>query len=297
MSEHNIIVEGGTSVRLKTAGKYCDRDILITAEGGGGYKIKSFKYFCYEGSRLEELGSIDMSQGTDFERLFYYCSDLTSDEIPPLNTSNGVNFRRMFGKCNSLVSAPYFDTSKGESFREMFKECPSLISVPLYDTSNGENFREMFCDCTSLVSIPELDTSKGTDFRDMFKNCTELTSIPKLDFLNAEDTEHVGAPFNGCVKLTHLRLYNITKSVAIGTETYGQLLDVDSLVHAIKELHETGEIKTLTIGSVNLEKISNLYCKVIDDTTVKIEMELCDSTDDGAMTLAEYAALKSWELA
>ena len=35
MSEHNIVVEGGTSVRLLTAGKYCDRDILVTAEGGG----------------------------------------------------------------------------------------------------------------------------------------------------------------------------------------------------------------------------------------------------------------------
>lgn len=35
MSEHNIKVEGGTSIRLPTAGKYCDRDIIITAEGGG----------------------------------------------------------------------------------------------------------------------------------------------------------------------------------------------------------------------------------------------------------------------
>lgn len=32
----NIEVEGGSSVRLPTAGKYCDRDIIITALGGGG---------------------------------------------------------------------------------------------------------------------------------------------------------------------------------------------------------------------------------------------------------------------
>ena len=30
---HNITVEGGTSVRLPTAGKYCDRDIVVTATG------------------------------------------------------------------------------------------------------------------------------------------------------------------------------------------------------------------------------------------------------------------------
>ena len=31
---HKITIEGGSSVRLPTAGKYCDRDIVITAEGG-----------------------------------------------------------------------------------------------------------------------------------------------------------------------------------------------------------------------------------------------------------------------
>ena len=30
---HNIVVEGGSSVRLPTSGKYCDRDIVITATG------------------------------------------------------------------------------------------------------------------------------------------------------------------------------------------------------------------------------------------------------------------------
>ena len=30
----NITVEGGASVRLPTSGKYCDRDIVITAQGG-----------------------------------------------------------------------------------------------------------------------------------------------------------------------------------------------------------------------------------------------------------------------
>lgn len=33
MSEHNITVRGGTSKRLATAGKYCDRNILVTATG------------------------------------------------------------------------------------------------------------------------------------------------------------------------------------------------------------------------------------------------------------------------
>lgn len=33
---HNITVEGGSTITLKTAGKYCDRDIVVTATGGDG---------------------------------------------------------------------------------------------------------------------------------------------------------------------------------------------------------------------------------------------------------------------
>jgi hypothetical protein len=36
MSAHQITVEGGSAVRLPTAGKYCERDIVVTATGGGG---------------------------------------------------------------------------------------------------------------------------------------------------------------------------------------------------------------------------------------------------------------------
>lgn len=36
MTTFNVEVAGGSSVRLTTAGKYCDRDIIVTATGGGG---------------------------------------------------------------------------------------------------------------------------------------------------------------------------------------------------------------------------------------------------------------------
>ena len=37
MSEFNFSVNGGDSIRLKTAGKYCDRDIVVTAVDNGFY--------------------------------------------------------------------------------------------------------------------------------------------------------------------------------------------------------------------------------------------------------------------
>ena len=36
MSEFKITVPGGSTVRLPTSGKYCDRDIVITATGNSG---------------------------------------------------------------------------------------------------------------------------------------------------------------------------------------------------------------------------------------------------------------------
>ena len=50
------------------------------------------------------------------------------------------------------------------------------------------------------------------------------------------------------------------------------------------------------MGGTNLAKIADLYCKVTDDANEKKPMELCESTDEGAMTLTAYAALKNWQL-
>ena len=102
-----------------------------------------------------------------------------------------------------------------------------------------------------------------------------------------------------CSALESIRLYNIRADIQIGSNKngYGTLLDVDSLVHTIKELCKVDAAKTLTMSTASRDKIANLYCRVIDDSTEKIEMELCNSTDSGAMTLSAYAGLKNWTIA
>ena len=57
MSTHNITVQGGTSVRLKTAGKYCDRDIIITATGGGATPVDPLEPY----QRVEYIESAEES--------------------------------------------------------------------------------------------------------------------------------------------------------------------------------------------------------------------------------------------
>ena len=269
-----------------------DRTEYIWEEpGGGGPVITDFNRFCYENARLNDLDRIDTSNGTNFSAMFYNCS-ITS--IPELDTSNGTDFSYMFEFC-SITSIPELDTSNGTNFRSMFLGCAHLTSIPELNTSNGTIFASMFDGCSSLTSIPELDVSNGTNFSRMFASCNKLTSIPKLDVLNGTDFSYM---FNFCTSLKDLYLYNIRKAIQIGSGTsWGNLLTVDSLVHTIKELCKVTTSTTLTMGSANKEKIANLYCKVIDDTTEKIEMELCESTDEGAMTLEEYAAEKGWTIA
>lgn len=71
---HNITVESGTSIRLPTAGKYCDRDIVITATGGGGDSelpsgyIRA-DYVQFTGEQIVDTGII-CNQNTKIELAF-----------------------------------------------------------------------------------------------------------------------------------------------------------------------------------------------------------------------------------
>ena len=269
---------------------------LIGGSGGGQsatVEISNCNLLFANGIRLELLDRIYTGNCTNFGSMFQHCGALTS--IPELDTSKGTDFNHMFQYCRALTSIPKLDTSKGTDFNHMFQYCNALTSIPELDTSEGISFDSMFTGCSALTSIPELDTSKGTNFNYMFKNCSALTSIPKLDLNKCTSCS---SAFINCPRLENLYLYNIRTSITIGSSTsYGHLLTVDSLVHTIKELCTSRSKRTLTMGSANLAKISSLYCRVLDDTDEKKPMELCESTDEGAMTLTEYAALKNWVLA
>ena len=58
---HNVTVQGGKSVRLPTAGKYCEQDIIITAEGGGGELPSGYTrvdFIEFSGEQLIDTGII-----------------------------------------------------------------------------------------------------------------------------------------------------------------------------------------------------------------------------------------------
>jgi surface protein len=280
-------------------------------------------------SNLTTIPEIDTSSASTMLKMFASCSKLTS--IPKLNTSKVSNFRMTFVGCSNLTTIPEIDTSSATDMYETFKSCSKLTSIPKLNTSKVQDLTSTFAECKALTTIPEIDTSSATSFYDMFYNCSALTSIPKLNsskvtrmnrmfyscsnLITVEglDLRSVGSGntnnmFYYCTKLTNLTLKNIKIDLQIGNGTYwGDLLTVDSLVNTIYELHNVGASRTLTVSTSNLSKLASVYVKTIDITDemraedefidVKMPFVVCESTDEGAMLITEYATLKSWTIA
>ena len=246
----------------------------------------------YNCTSLTTIPQMDTSKVTNMDNMFYNCTSLTT--IPQMDTSKVTNMNNMFYGCTSLTTIPQMTTSKVIYMGSMFYNCTSLTTIPQMDTSNTTSMTYMFYGCRSLTTIPPLNTSKLTSTIYMFYDCSKLTTIPQMDTSKVTNMSYM---FNNCGKLTNLDLRNIKTDLQIGSGTsWGHLLTVDSLVNTIKELVTQASYKTLTMGTANLEKIANLYCKIIDNTDPKKTMELCESTEEGAMTLTDYAQLKKWNI-
>lgn len=116
MSDFAFTVDGGTSLRLKTAGKYCDRDIVVTATGGGGGEddvgallsntltaiesnATSVKDYACRGSTA--LLSVNLPNATKVgQNGFYGCTNMTTFAAPKV-TSLGAS---AFYQCTKLTS-------------------------------------------------------------------------------------------------------------------------------------------------------------------------------------------------
>lgn len=156
-----------------------------------------------------------------------------------------------------------------------------------------------------LESVSFKHSENIKDIYYAFYNQSQLVSVKGLDLRNARNVLYA---FYGCTALKELELKNIALTLTVGSSTlYGHLLTVDSLVHLIYELRDTGSSRTLTVGSANLEKLASVYVKTVEITDEmraeddlvdeKLPFVVCESTDEGAILITEYVVLKNWKLA
>lgn len=215
-------------------------------------KNADFLFFSYTGDDVSFLSSLDFSNVTSMQNMFYSCKKITS--IPKMNTQNVTNTYRMFYYCSNL------------------KE----------------------------VTNEHINTQNVTNVSSMFDNCTNLITIGPLDFGKATT---IGTFLNNCNNIENLTLLNIKRSLTIGySTTSGTKLTLESLINTCKECIKHSSTFKLTIGPTNMEKLSNVYVKFKDPSQTSIatdqkgEVEVCESTDAGAMLISNYMTLKNWSL-
>ena len=179
MSEHNITLDGGSSVRLKTAGKYCDRDIIVTATSD----IDSLS----EGTITEITSNLTTLR----EYAFAKCTQLRTASLPFVTEVSS----HVFNGCTSLKTVELSNAVTRIAYNT-FYNCSNLELSALPSSLKTIN-SNAFSGCKK-ITITELPSSLTTIESSAFNGCTGLTSITfKVKPTNTLATN----VFGGCTNL------------------------------------------------------------------------------------------------
>ena len=178
------LTDTGTKT-LKTAGKYCEADIVIenTKDGGTDAEdgIVARTIMTYTNNRVQFIGAYALCN----------CSKLTSVDFPAATTIGDS----AFSSCSALtnVALPAAITIRSYAF----SSCSNLTSIALpAATTIGSS---AFSSCSKLTSV---DFPAATTIgNSAFYGCSKLTSV---DFPAA--TTIGNSAFYGCSKLTSVVL-------------------------------------------------------------------------------------------
>lgn len=210
MSEINITIEGGTSYRLHTAGKYCDRDIVVTAEGGGwdgnltytnAFKVAIGKN-SFIGNRYIKNVNIPFCEYVD-NGAFKDCKNLDTVYINASGVADTGEVE-ISGDSFTGSSIKTLEIKKvmriGES---AFAECNELQYANIIGRDRGV-FLYMYCfaRCKKLEKALVLNCSEIQD--NAFLDCVNLEEITISEGTNADN--YISVAFNGCSNLKVVRL-------------------------------------------------------------------------------------------
>ena len=288
---------------------------------------KSFRRMFNYCDGIETIPEFDTSSGKDFEGMFYECNILKT--IPELDTSNGLHFNYMFYNCYNLETVHRLNTCNGGNVFKMFYNCYKLKdilyldlneatgSVTEFDTSYNEYVEhqmlyELFEGCKSLTNIYlynirlSLKIGSGTKWGHLLtleslihilnELIPDYNTVYKMierddngDFIT--DPTGVNYTIDELYKFSNTGWYTTT-----GDQVYRAYVDPDAPYPIY--LYKTKDFitKTLTMGIANMTKLEGVYCKITDTTNEKLPMELCESTDEGAITIDDYVIAKGWQI-
>lgn len=297
---------------------FCSKLETLNLSGWDTSKVTNMYYMFVNCGKLTSLdvSNFNTSDVTNMGSMFSSCSSLTSLDVSKFDTSKLTSMNSMFNNCSGLteINVSNFDTSQVTNFESSFHGCSGLKNLDLsnFNTSNVSNLQWTFSGCSSLESLnlTGWNTSNVSRMHQTFAGCEKLTEIlGVLDMIKVTSCSNI---INNCMALTNITFKNIKYTLQLGSgTTYGTLLTNESLINTFKELWDNtdnalGDTRKLTL-STSKENIANIYVKLIDVTDeMRAEDEyidnkkpcvVCESTDEGAMTLTEYATSKNWAIA
>ena len=259
-------------------------------------KVQNFSYSFAGAKSPEPIPEIDTSSGTNLSFMF---SNSTSQVNWAIDLSSATNVKYM---CQGTSINKFKNTSGVKNFEYMLYQTTSASFEGL-DLSSATSMLYFLYKNSSITEFIHPETSNCKSFNYAFESCTGLTTV-NLDLYSAIGFNNM---FAWDEALTNVTLKNIRKTgVALNS---CPLVTVDSLVNTIKELWDYSSGTTtygLIIGSTNLAKLTDVYVKLVDVTDEMLAEDqyiankkpcvVCESTDEGAMLLAEYITSKGWKL-
>ena len=184
---HNITVEGGTSVRLPTAGKYCDRDIVVTAIGAPSAPV-------VQPLEVTENGTYTAANGVDGYSPVSVNVPIPDGYIQPSGTlevtENGqhdvtayasvnVNVEASGGDPNALLDAALsntltaIDSNVTSIVAYACRGLSKLKTVNLPNATSIGTYAFYYCTVMSSFSAPKVTTLNSY----AFYNCDKMSSI------------------------------------------------------------------------------------------------------------------------
>lgn len=149
---HNITVEGGKSVRLPTAGKYCDRDIVVTATGSGGGGGSEMAGALADKSITEFISDNCASLG---EYAFRACKNLRMLIAP---NAKSVGTYALY-QCSALKSLtlPSVTSIATNAFRELTNaeviDLPNLTAIPTNGFYGCRGLKALILRSNTMVTL------------------------------------------------------------------------------------------------------------------------------------------------
>ncbi len=281
----------------KITGTYNLAVDLLTNYKNSGSEQETYAIFKNRWKVAKLLENVDeLTIPRLYAEAFYKCHNSKIPKLIVDELSYGSVDGNEYGDWNSMLN-------------KLFFKCTNLKSVDLYFKKIYKRNNEypvgmdyICCDCSSLESVNIV--AEGLDHIDksqyyasknqyMFAGCTKLKKITGTKLYYGSSS------FNSCASLEDVRFYMIDTSLQIGSGTsWGHLLNLESLLSAIQACYKKSSSYTLTVGSANIEKLADVYVKITDTTDETIyPFEQCESTNEGAMTIDAYMALKNWKIA